>query len=74
MNRQFTIDLVTDARVFAENAEQVTQDLRRTVATVERVVDDLKGCYEVVSPLVKWVRSALASPPAKAQVVVSTEE
>ncbi|MFG2629157.1 hypothetical protein [Streptomyces sp. NPDC048473] len=74
MNRQFTIGPVTDARVIADNVEQMAQELRRTVAAVERIVDDLKGFYEVVSPLVKWLRSTLADPPAKAQVLVSTEE
>ena len=73
MNRQFTIDPVTDARVIADKAEQMAQELRRTVAAVEGIVADLKGFYEVVSPLVKWLRSTLA-PPAKAQVLVSTEE
>jgi asparagine synthetase A len=74
MNRQFTIGPVADARVIADNAEQMAQELRRTVAAVERIVDDLKVVYEVVSPLVKWLRSTLADPPAKAQVLVSTEE
>ncbi|WP_328410725.1 hypothetical protein OG542_12690 [Streptomyces violaceus] len=62
------------ARVIADNAEQISQELRRTVAAVEGIVDDLKGFYEVASPLVNWLRSTLAGPPAKAQVLVSTEE
>lgn len=74
MNRQFTIDPVTAARVIADNAEQMAQELGRTVAAVEGSVDALKVFYEVVSPLVKWLRSTLAGPPANAQVLVSTEE
>lgn len=56
MNRQVTIAPVAGARAIADNAEQMAQELRRTVAAVERIVDDLKGFYEVVSPLVKRLR------------------
>ncbi|MGW7287882.1 hypothetical protein ACWGH4_20615 [Streptomyces sp. NPDC054847] len=56
MSRQFTIDPATGARVIADKAEQIAQELRRTVAAVERIVDDLRGFYEVVSPLVKRLK------------------
>ncbi|MFF4230362.1 hypothetical protein [Streptomyces sp. NPDC001820] len=56
MSRQFTIDPATGTRVIADKAEQIAQELRRTVAAVEMIVDDLKGFYEVVSPLVKRLR------------------
>ncbi|MFF4557883.1 hypothetical protein [Streptomyces sp. NPDC001422] len=74
MNRQFTISPVTAARVIADHAEQLTQELRRTVAAVEGIVDDLKVIYEVVPPLVKRLRSTLTGPHASAHVVVSAEE
>jgi hypothetical protein len=73
MNRPFTIDPITDVRVLADKAEQMAQEIRRTVAAIEEIVDDLKGIYEVASPIVKWLRSTLA-PPVKTQVLVSTEE
>jgi hypothetical protein len=52
VNRQFTAAPVTDARVIADNFERMAQEIRRTVAAVEGIVDDLKVLYEVVSPLV----------------------
>jgi hypothetical protein len=57
MHRQFRIDLVTGARVIADSAEQVAQDLCRTVAAVEKIVDGVKVFYEVVSPLVKGLKA-----------------
>lgn len=56
MSRQFAIDAATDTRAIADKAERIAQELRRTVAAVEMIVDDLKGFYEVVSPLVKRLR------------------
>ena len=74
MNRQLTIDPVTDARVIADNAEQMAHEVRRTVAAVTMFVDDVKVFYKaVVSPLVEWLKSEPADPPAKVQVLVSTK-
>jgi hypothetical protein len=60
--------------VIADNAEQMARDVRRTVAAVEAIVDDVRVFYKVVvSPLVEWLKSKQADPPAKVQVLVSTE-
>ncbi|MEU7079353.1 hypothetical protein ABZ938_16430 [Streptomyces sp. NPDC046409] len=56
MNRQVAIAPVARVRAIADNAERMAQELGRTVAAVERIVGDLKGFYEVVSPLVKRLR------------------
>jgi hypothetical protein len=68
MNRQFAINPTTDARVFADNAEQIAHAVRRTVAAVEGIVDDLKDFYKVVSPLVESLKSALAGPRLELRV------
>ena len=64
LNRQFTTTLVTDARVIADNAERMAQEIRRTAGAVEGIVDGLKVLYEVVSPLVNRLRSTATGPPA----------
>jgi hypothetical protein len=58
MHRQLTINPVTDARVIADKAEQMAHEVRRTVAAVKAIVDDVKVVYKaVVSPLVEWLKS-----------------
>ena len=73
MNRWFPIDPVTDARVLADRAEQVAHDVNRTVTAVETIAEGVRVLYEVVSPLVEWLKSKQACPPAKVQVLVSTK-
>lgn len=73
MNRKLTIDPLGDARVVADNAEQMAEEVRRTVAAVKGMVHDLKHLYEVVSPLVERLKSKLAGPSANVQVLVSTK-
>lgn len=58
MNRQLTIDPVTDARAIADIAEQVAHEVRRTVEAVRTIVEDAKIFYiAVVSPLVEWLKA-----------------
>jgi hypothetical protein len=64
LNRQFTTTLVADARVIAENAERMAQEIRRTACAVEGIVDELKILWEAVSPLVNRLRSTVTGPPA----------
>lgn len=42
------------ARALADNAEQVADDVRRTVAAVKVIVDEVRS---LVSPLVEWLKS-----------------
>lgn len=55
MNRRSTIAHVKDTQAIADSAEQIAQDLRRTVAAVKGVVDDFKVLHEALAPLVKWL-------------------
>ncbi|MFD5410283.1 hypothetical protein [Streptomyces nojiriensis] len=73
MNRRLTIDPMADIRVFADKAEQIAQELRRAVTAVDEIVGTLKTFHEVVSPLVKRLRSTPAGPEAEAQVPASTK-
>jgi hypothetical protein len=62
MNRQFTIDPVTGARVIADSVEQIAQEFGRTVAAVQGIVDNLNVLYEVMSPLIEWLKATPADP------------
>lgn len=63
MTSQFMIAPVTGARVIAEKAEQLAHEVRRTVAAVEAIVDDVKVVYKaVVSPLVEWLKVEAGEP------------
>ncbi|WP_459385248.1 hypothetical protein [Arthrobacter humicola] len=57
MNRRFPIDPVTHARVLANNAEQVAQDVHRTAAAVNSIAENVRAIHGVVSPLVEWLKS-----------------
>lgn len=61
----------TDTRAFADKAQQTAHDLHRTVESLKEIADDLKGAYALVSPVVDWLKSKQACPPAKVQVLVS---
>jgi hypothetical protein len=72
MKSQFPIDPVTDTKALADNAEQVAHDLRRTATAAVGIADSVKVLYEVVYPIVVWLKAKLARSPEKVQVLVST--
>lgn len=71
MNRRSLTDLVTGARVIADNAEQIAQAFGRTVAAVQGIVDDCKVINEVASPFVERFKATPAGPPVNMQVAGS---
>ncbi|GAA1018931.1 hypothetical protein Aple_025290 [Acrocarpospora pleiomorpha] len=73
MNRQLTVNLVTDARLIADNAEQMAHEVRRTAAAIKVTVHNLTVIYNAVRPFVEWLKSKQADPQAKVHVLVSTE-
>lgn len=74
MEDKFTIDPFTDARAFADTTEQMAQEVRRTARNVESIATDVKYIYEtVVAPFIEWLMAPPAGPPAKVQVLASTD-
>ena len=76
MNRRFSIDPVTQARVLADNAQQMAHEMHRAAGAVKTMNHDFRATWDLVSPLVSPViellKSWWACPPAKVQVLVST--
>lgn len=76
MNRRFSIDPVTHARVLADRAEQMAHEMHRTAGAVKTMDHDVRVTYDLVtslvSPLMEILKSKWARPPAKVQVLVST--
>jgi hypothetical protein len=66
MNLRFPIDLVTSARVLADVAEQVAQEVRRMSAALKSIVDDFQAIYDALSRLIDWLKSKQVCQPAQA--------
>jgi hypothetical protein len=69
MKRPFRVDLVKAVQVLADhadNAEQVAHHVCRMAEAAERIVNDIKGFYDVISPLAEALRSKQACPLAQA--------
>lgn len=60
MTRRFTLGPVTDVRAVADKVEQLALELRRTVAAIEGIVDDVKVVYQMVSLVIAWVQGGSA--------------
>lgn len=66
MNRNFRIDLVTNIRFFADEAEQMAHQVHRMMEALKAIADDVRAFYlDVVVPFVEWLMSTQAGQPAK---------
>ncbi|KAA0974165.1 hypothetical protein FQ154_16105 [Paeniglutamicibacter gangotriensis] len=68
MKRRFAMDPVTDARVFADKAEQMAKEVRRTMAAVETIADCVRVVCDVVSPLVERLKTKTGLPAGQDSV------
>lgn len=66
MNCKFRIDLVTNIRFFADEAEQVAHQVHRMMEALQAIADDVRAFYlDVVVPFMEWLMSTQAGRPAK---------
>lgn len=67
MNRKFRIDLVTNIRFLADEAEQMAHHVHRMMDALNAIVDDIKAFYVgVIVPFLAWLMSTEPGQPAKA--------
>jgi len=69
MKSRCRVDLVEAVQALAANAdkvEQIAHHVRRIAVAAERIANDVKGFYGVVSPLAEALKSKRACSPARA--------